>query len=366
MNPAIAAVVEAFNRQDYRLAARLLNPLLAAEPEDPWIRLYAARLHEMSGRMEVAEPLYRQLLQVSDFPNPKILTQARQGLERLAASQRAHRRAEVDLARSSPEGARPGLLVLEPLGGDRRSAALEFAKIFDLDAYSARLQLPARSWRLYRSGPLGELKFYAEQLQQAGLPCFWADLEALSRPKLFQVVALEAALPKAIALCQADTGQLGQLTFDWSEVVVWVSGEVPTFESVVDLNARGQVIRKQQTQDWLKVEDIHLGDRGCVLRFCEASYQFDRGVRVEPIGITGQAAGSPTRRTRWNGVAAFLARQLAQVPHAKDFSGFADTAIDWPHLLEGFSDRLPILRDEPCELDAALHLYSLLARVRLR
>ena len=138
---AIAEIAAAFDRQDYRQAARLVNPLLALSPGDPWLRLYAARLHELSGRSDVAEPIYRQLLQGQDSPNPKILAQARQGLQRLATLERERRSTEADRARSSPEGDRPGVLILTPVTGDRRLAAQALAKIFDLDAYSARLQL---------------------------------------------------------------------------------------------------------------------------------------------------------------------------------------------------------------------------------
>ncbi|NEQ23967.1 MAG: tetratricopeptide repeat protein, partial [Microcoleus sp. SIO2G3] len=78
----IDQVADAFERKDYRTAARLLKQLVKQEPTNPWVRLYVGRLHEETGKLESAETVYRQLLQGTT--NPKIMAQARQGLGRLS------------------------------------------------------------------------------------------------------------------------------------------------------------------------------------------------------------------------------------------------------------------------------------------
>ncbi len=76
-------VATAFDQQDYRTVAKLLKAWEQQAPQDPWFKLYLGRYQEATQHPEAAETLYRQLLQ--EGANPKISTQARQGLQRLAA-----------------------------------------------------------------------------------------------------------------------------------------------------------------------------------------------------------------------------------------------------------------------------------------
>ena len=70
-------VAAAFDRQDYSTAARLLKELMQQSPENPWVQFYRARLQEVSGQVERAEQIYRQLLR--EVNNPKLVLQVRQG-----------------------------------------------------------------------------------------------------------------------------------------------------------------------------------------------------------------------------------------------------------------------------------------------
>jgi thioredoxin-like negative regulator of GroEL len=154
------------------------------EPKNPLVRLYVGRLHEATGKLEAAETVYRQLLQ--DTTNPKIMAQARQGLGRVEAMEREQRQQALAQATADPRSTELGVLVLEPITAEAKQvAAQKFARIMQLDPYSARLQLPTRGWRLYRTGPVGELQFYVSSLRDADIPCFAASLADIQGTECF-------------------------------------------------------------------------------------------------------------------------------------------------------------------------------------
>jgi len=81
--------------------------------------------------------------------NAKIITQARQGLQRLVIEQEQRQRA-IAQATADPSNAELGLLVLEPVASEIRTvAAQKFAQIMQIDLHGYS-HLPG--WRLYRTG----------------------------------------------------------------------------------------------------------------------------------------------------------------------------------------------------------------------
>ena len=182
----IDQVASAFENKDYRTAANLLKQLLKDSPENPQVQLYLGKLHEVSGKHEKAEKVYLKLLR--DSTNNKIITQARQGLQRLEDIEKKQRQDKISQAKSNPENQESAVLILEPISNElKKSAAQKLASIIGVDAYTARLSLPSRGWRLYRSGALGELKFYGEQLLNSNIPCFWTTLTKVNQIEVFQV-----------------------------------------------------------------------------------------------------------------------------------------------------------------------------------
>ena len=367
--PDLDRVAAAFQRKEYRTAARLLNPLLASHGQDPWVQLYAARLHELSNKLQLAESIYRTLLRNTQNPNPKILNQARQGLQRLETREKQSRQAAIDRARSAPQNATPGLMVLEPIGDrDRKETALALARILGIDPYSARAILPARHWRLYRLGPLGELQVYVDELNHANVPCFALATESLMQPQVFRVQYIKHIDPTPTVVCQNADGQLGAIAFQWSEVRQQVIGRLPIFESVVDTDARGQLIRREATQDYALMRDLHLGDRNCILRLCEATYQLDRGVQFSPVPFLAEKGHTlrTTRRTYWNAIVAYLRQQLPDRPVLDDFEGFASSALEETELLGKLKSHIDLLRRGETLWDPAFQLYSAIAFQRSR
>lgn len=362
----INQVADAFEHKDYRTAARLLKQLVKQEPNNPMVRLYVGRLYEATGKVEEAEAVYRKLLR--DTTNPKVMSQARQGLGRLESMEKEQRRQAFAQATTDSDSTELGVLVLEPISAElKQKVAQKFARIVQLDAYTARLQLPTRGWRLYRTGAVGELRIFVSLMRQAEIPCFSATLADIDKINVFNVNYLgeESIGSQATAICQSAEGQLGSLTFNWSEVTRRVEGLLPLFEEVVDVDARHRLQRKTKTLDYVQVCDLHLPGRGSILRFCDRHYQFQQGVAFSQQPLAQQnrkpQASSPsqsTTRRNWNTLLAFLNYQLPKVPIWSDFTIFAETAVDFKEMLGHLPSHIDLSRDEETPWDPAFQLYS--------
>jgi tetratricopeptide (TPR) repeat protein len=343
-------VAAAIERQDYRTAAQLLEQMRQESPQNPWVEFYSGRLQEVSGNLEAAANVYQQLLRVTI--NAKIITQARQGLQRLEAIAQAQRKQAQAQATAEPSNTQTGVLVLEPVASETKTvAAQKFAQIMHLDPYTARLQLPSRSWRLYRTGAIGELRFLGQDLRNAEIPCFWATLAEIQQICIFQVSHFQSVAPQSTVVCQNEQGQLGSLTFNWSEVTQRVVGLLPIFEQVVDLNIRGKLERKTKTQDYAQFCDLHLPGRQCILRLCDRTYQFQHS----------QTSRQMTTRINWNHLLNFLNQQLPDAKVWSDFTPFAETALEQIELLGHIKSQIHLFRREETNWDPAFHLYSGLA-----
>ncbi|WP_250121725.1 tetratricopeptide repeat protein [Chroococcidiopsis sp. CCMEE 29] len=361
-------VAAAFERQDYRTAAELLKEMLHKSPQDPWVQFYLGRLHEVSGKLEAAEDIYRQLLRSAI--NSKIVAQARQGLQRLEALAKLaegiateQRQQAIAQATADPSNTQMGVLVLEPVPTEiKTTAAQKFAQIMQLDPYTARLQLPSRGWRLCRTGQIGELRFLGQNLRKSGVPCFWATLAEIQRIQVFQVNYFQSAVPPATVVCQNEQGQLGSLSFNWSEVTQRVTGLLPIFEQVVDLDARGKLKRKTQTQDYAQFCDLHLPSKLCILRLHDKSYQFQHDVAISKQ--QSQINSQMTTRINWNNLTGCLDQQLTHAKSWSDFTPFAETVLEQTEMLGRLQSHIHLFRRTETNWDPAFHLYSGLVFVK--
>ncbi|MCP2728778.1 tetratricopeptide repeat protein [Limnofasciculus baicalensis] len=364
----IEEVIEAFKNKDYQTAARLLRQLAQDEPNNPWVQIYIAHLHEVKQQLKEAETIYRKLL--IDSTNPKIISQARQGLKRLETIEKEERKQALNQANADPNNQQFGVLLLEPIDPQNKSnAAKTLAKIMQIDPYTARLQLPTRGWRIYRTGPVGELQFYASSLQSGSIPCFWVKLVDIQNINIFNVKYFsESNSIKTTIICQNPHGEVGSLTFNWSEVTQSVEGRLPLFEQVVDVDARHKLQRKTKTLDYINFCDLHLPARKSILRINDLQYQFQQGIRLSSktentqngaikIPILSQA----TNRINWNKLRNFINLQLPQIPIWSDFTSFAETAIDYKEMLSRLPAHIDLLRREETPWDSAFQLYSGLA-----
>ncbi len=343
----INQVITAFERKDYQTAAKLLQQLLVESPENPWVQLYFGRLQEVSDQREESEKVYRQLLRMTT--HSKIISQARQGLQRLEEFKQEEKQRAIAKATVVPDNNELGILVLEPINNElKTSAASNFAKIMQVDAYTARITLPSQNWRVYRIGKVGELAFYGTQLQQAGIPCFWIRIPQIQQIQVFQVKHLSIDDSQIKAICQNETNQTGSMRFDKSEITDRVVGLLPIFEQVVDVNTRGKLEWKTKTQDYAQFCDLHLPKRRSILRIYDQRYEFQQGVETKQNTI----------RINWNNLMNWIEQQLPQIKVWSDFNRFAQTVLDQTETLNQIPSHINLFRKENSYWDAAFQLYS--------
>jgi hypothetical protein len=360
-------IAAAFDRKDYQTAAQLLKTFLKESPHDPWGQFYRARLYEVSGRLDDAKATYQQILKT--VTHPKVISHARIAIQQLQAQETAQRQQEIEAAKADPSNAEAGVLILEAIPPSvRTEAAQALAKIMQIDPYTARMHLPNSGWRLYRWGAIGELKLYGQQLRSANIPAFWAKEREMQQLPVFEVQYFLDYDPQAIVVCHSEQGQLGSLTFDWSEVSRRVEGMLPVFERVVDTTLREgiQRQRKSQTQDYVRICDLHLPTRHCILRICDWRYHFEQGIQLGLSNLETIVLDQSIKRLYWNRLMEFLQHQLSEKPLWSNFISFGETAIDYPILLNRFPAKIHSYGQDESVWNSAFHLYSCLAFVQAR
>jgi hypothetical protein len=352
-------VVQSFDRKDYKAALQHLKQLWQEIPESPMVQLYRAKLYEVADKFEQAETIYRHLLR--DVTNPKVALQARQGLQRLQDSEKSQRQAAIVKAKvAASTSDETGILVLEAIPTTARPAAAQhMAKVMQLDAYTARMQIPNRGWKLYRSGQLGELQFHEAQIRSGNIPAFCVSTAKIKAIPVFHVESFQEFAPQATVICKDPSGQRGELEFDWQEVTQRVDGALPIFENVVDtdiLREGTRRLKKEETLDYIRVCDLHLPQRNCILRFSDRSYDFQSGLAMADDGLD-----QLNTRIQWNSLMQFLTTQMPQIPIWADFTHFADGAMDSAFLIEQFDSHLRFYDLTKPIWASAFHLYSGLA-----
>ncbi|HIK15255.1 MAG TPA: tetratricopeptide repeat protein [Leptolyngbyaceae cyanobacterium M33_DOE_097] len=354
----LSEIEAAFERKDYKTAAQLLKTLQKQSPQDVWVRFYLARLQEVGGQLDTAEQLYLQLLQQST--NTRLVGQARQGLQRLAELRRSRRQTAIAAANADPGNAGLGFMVLEAIADEPRKQAAEgLARIVGTDVYTAQMLIPKRGWRLYRSGNFAELQVYGKELKAAKVPVFWAAAAEIEKIQVFRVSHFQSLTP-ATVVCRNEQNQLGALRFEWSEVSQCVEGLLPIFEEVLDLGYRDRPIWKESTQDYARFYDIHLPQRGCVLRLHDSAYNYNEGVTIAPNPAASSQHDRSTIRMKWNQLMEQLKRSQPNPPIWSDFTTFGESAADFDTALHRLKSHIFLSREADTYWDAAFHVYSCL------
>ncbi|WP_373540555.1 tetratricopeptide repeat protein [Chamaesiphon sp.] len=365
----------ALNRRDYKTAAKLIAALLVDRPDDHQIQLYAAQLAEATNALAKALAIYRLLLQQAI--DPKIMAEARQGIQRIDRLQALDRASDLAVAKASgADNIEPGLLILEPVSMEhKQSVMLKFATIMNLDPYSARLQLPSRSWRLYRLGQMGELEYYRDRLQQAQIPCFCVSQHDLQQMYIFQVRQFQCFYPQATIVCTDNRAEQRTLNFNWSAVTQIVTGMLPIFEEVVETDSRNRTYRKPKILDYIYIYDLQLGDRRSILRLCSQTYDFAQSQQsrgavsdrftsdLHPSSFTTPPLPL-TSRDNWKNLISQIHERVLAIPTQNSFAPFAETAIGYPELIGRIDPHIELLRRADSSWDRAFHLYSALAMCR--
>jgi hypothetical protein len=282
--------------------------------------------------------------------------QARQGIQRVQTQLTQAREEALETARAQPDGQQPGLLCLEPVVGEaREKAAQGLASVLGMDAYTARLQLPTKSWRLYRVGMVGDLQVYGQALQAAQTPNFWVKLADIKAIQVFTIEYFRQMEDQVEVICRNPTGQVGAIAFRWSEVTQLVFGQLPLFESVVDRDAWRNLERREKTQDYAEVMDLHLHQRRCLLRLCDRTYDFGPGLPLPHADrIPDQNLST---RPQWQALTAYI-RDRSGVTLKDGFTHFGEGALEFMNLLPSVNPHLSLSRVKETPWDPAYQLYS--------
>jgi hypothetical protein len=375
---------DALDRQDYHTAAKLIAILSAERPEDLQVQLYAAKLQEVTDRLDDALQSYRVAIQQA--VNPKIIAEARKGIERIEQIQAQKQAHELAIAQAGIEDRiEPGFLVLEPMSAAHKQETFkQFATIMNLDPYSARLQLPSRGWRLYRVGQMGQLNFLRDRLLKAEIPCFCVSQHDTQQVFVFQVNHLQSFHPQAAIVCTDDRSELRTLNFDWSEVTQIVTGMLPIFEEVMQIDGRNRTHRKAKILDYVNICDLQLRDRRTIFRLCAQTYDFcdykqlitqnrhsltskpSARMSADLGGLLNGQRIPTTSRDNWKNLISQISEQISAHQTQSNFNPFAETAIGYPELLQRIDPHLELLRRADSLWDRAFHLYSTLAMCRDR
>lgn len=373
---------DALECKDYKTAAKIIATLVAQRPDDHQVQLYAARLQEATNKLDNAMEIYRLLIQHS--LNLKITNEAREGICRIEEAQAQIRAHAYACARAGiEENVAPGFLILEPIEAeDKKPVARRLAAIMEIDAYSARLQLPSRGWRLYRLGTMGELEFYRDLLLQAEIPCFCVSQQQTQQLFIFNVSHFQSFEPQASIVCMDDRSELRTFNFEWSEVTQIAQGMLPIFEEVVTIEPNNRTRRRRRILDYVQICDLHLPKRRSVFRLCSQIYDFcdyKQLIAKSRDRLNGDANGqssgdlsgllngqkiATTSRDNWNQLMSQVGEKLPGVPSQSNFAPFAETAMGYPELLERIDPHIELLRRADSLWDRAFHLYSSLAMCR--
>ncbi len=377
----------ALNRQDYKTAAKLIATLVANQPDNPQVQLYAAQLQESTNKLDNALEIYRLLLR--NAVNQKIITEARQGIERVEQIQAQIRENALACARAGIEdNTEPGLLILEPIDLEHKQRiAPRFAEIMKIDLYTAKLQLPSRGWRLYRLGTMGELEFYQDQFQQAEIPSFCVSQHNTQEFFVFRANHFQSFYPHPSIVCTDDRSELRTFNFQWSEVTQIVTGLLPIFEEVMEIDAHNRTLRRPRILDYVHVCDLQLHGRKTVFRLCSQTYDFcdykqlvtqnrrqftgDLSTQLSS-DLSGDLSGllngqkiPTTSRDNWKNLMAQIREQTAAIQTLSEFTTFGETAIGYPELLNHINPHLKLLRRADSLWDRAFQLYSMLSMSKL-
>ncbi|QHU98795.1 tetratricopeptide repeat protein [Synechocystis sp. CACIAM 05] len=357
------AIADAIDSQDLATAEQLLAAMEGESWENPMTAYYQARLAEAQGNLDEAEQKFRQLLTTSH--SPQLVAKIRAGLGRIQAHHQAEYQAAIEEAKADPEAQSVGIFVLEPFPpAEKQTKAVQFGKIMAMDPYTARLQLPSRAWRLYRTGAIGELNHYHQQCQAAGIPSFSVALADILAVKVFPIFHIESLSPEVTVTYRISREEEGTFSFSWQDASQMVEGLLPIFEECVDVNVRGKIQRKTEILDYAHICDLHLPQQQIILRFCDQIYEFNQGINLD--GDASNHGQQGTAHQRWQQLSRIWQTNLPDKPVWKEFKAFAETALDFQELLKSVEPHIPFLRREDTNWDRAFHLYSTLAFCRDR
>ncbi len=356
----LEAISDAIKAEQFETADQLLQSFKVDQLDNPWVDYYEARLAEARGDWVIAQDGYKQLIPLVN--NPKLIAKLRQGLERLDKQLEEQRKQEqtaqklaLERIKTTASHQELGIFILESIPPElKQTAAVNFAKIMQTDPYTARLQLPSRSWRLYRTGDIQELRFYVEKLQSVNIPCFCVPVSQVLDLTIKPVFYFSEITPNPTIVYRLNKDEDAIFSFSWPEVSQRVEGLLPIFEECLEANARGKMERKTKIQDYARICDLHLPDRQMIIRLCDRVYEFDEGISMS----SSHGQREITSNEQWNYLMNTFKEKMLDKPSWTEFNPFAENALDFKELLKLIDPHTYFLRREESDWDRGFHLYS--------
>jgi hypothetical protein len=355
----IEQVEAALQRHDYRTAKNLLEKLAQKQPDSAEVKLYSAKLHEATQHFDLAEPIYRHLLQSA--LEPKIIKEARQGIDRIQAAQVAQIKTSraaaftATVQNTNNDTQHNHLLILEPIDTAVKAiVAPKFAQIMQIDPYGAQMLLPSRSWRLYRVGNQQEIKFFAEQFSLAKIPAFSMAIDSLNQPQVIMMRSINQFTPKLEFTTTDNHGSESNQRCKWSDVKAIVFGLLPIFEEITEKTQtvkESRVSYRSQILDYVQVCDLHLPAKNIILRLCSQHYDFQKNLEAKHKNLH-------TSRESWQRMIDQIQEQAQTAQIWNEFKPFANTALEYPEVLERIPSQLHLIRRQPSLWDPAFQVYS--------
>lgn len=347
-------------QKDLPAATQTLQQLLKVNPNDPQVQIATADLYKIAGKSEQAETIYRDVLK--SCSRAKFLVQARKGLQEIEDADLKQHQDGIAQAIATANGQDLGFLAVHPVPSDRKQdAAAKLAKIFRIDPYTAKTQIPSRNLKVLRIGRLGEMQFYGQKLIEAGISALWTSLSAIATIDVRTIAYFELAPDKSeiYAVCNPETSKditPLQIKFNWSDVSQRVYGLLPTYGEVVTVDAKHKLTRKEEILDLVRICDLHLPAQNCILRFHDNCYQFAEGIQFDVERSLAHIA--PTVEERWQSLSAWLSNSTPQVEGKDDFNDFAEMFLAYPDFLKEIDPKIGLFRAKESLWDNCFQIYS--------
>lgn len=360
-------IAKALKNKDYDTANHLIQKLRQEDPENPWLDFYTARLFELNDQLDKAKNSYIELLKHTI--NPKLISQIRQGIERINQREKQTKEQELNQAKTKVGAEEIGVFVLESLPkDDKKIAAQNFAKIMEIDPYTARLQIPSRSWRLYRVGKMGELSYYVKCLNQVNVPCFCLAIEQIKKLSVYQVRYIETinnqVNSQITVICENQENQLEKIRVNWIEITKRVTGLIPIFENSFKFDKNWQIYHQKEILDYAQFCDLYLPDRQMILRICDQNYDFKKSINLINLVNSDKShhleEKEATLRKNWQNLLKLIEQELPNIPVYSEFTFFGETALEFSEFLSEIEPHINIFRQYITLWDQAFHLYSCL------
>ena len=354
LNLSLSEFEQMLAQRQWQSATAILERWKCQYPQEPQLKILEARLAYAMGNISQAEGMFRELLKSQT--QASILAEARKGLKQIEEDEVKRRNQRIAELASTSTGQGLGFLALLPVSPDNvalRSATVErLARILCTDAYTAKFKLPTRYLKIIRMGTIASLQAHGEELRQAEIPAVWISLQAIAQITLKEVKYFELlGLGEVRALHDQ-----GDTRFCLSEVSARVEGILPTYGNVFDIDAKHQIIRREQVLDRVRICDFHLPQQNLILRFHDSNYQFNQGMQVQARQTLPNI--KPTVQQRWQALMRWFSEAMPNAVTHNDFPHFQDMIMMYPDLLKEISPRIDLFRHRPQLVDNCFEVYS--------